>query len=998
MLLSIVIPTYNRSQELIHSLRLLREQCQDHPEEIEIIVCDDASTDDTQTGMSTLQAEETFFRYIRYPSNIGLEKNLIECTKQAVGEFLWIFGDDDFLATPNSISSVLEELKLDRYDLLVLNRTRKNISLEKTISKDWMRIKGRENQSYQGLREFFIDWGFLSVVGFVSVNVMRRVPFLNAFDDRYFGTMYPQLGMMADAFSDARILLISEPLVCHRTASAEEKATAFSEKEKEKLFMSDVGRRDAAYFGAPTIRMISLLVEKNSLTFEEINKISENTVIKGRLVDFFFNNIVKAVNYGLDIAASDQEMINKFFSNVDLDAAQINKLSRYKFMTNRKFLPPASNNRKLSISVVTPSFNQAQFFPECLDSVFDQTYSPLEHIVLDPGSTDGSQNIARYYRHVTFICEPDGGQGDAVGKGIELSKGDIIAWLNSDDSYYDDSVFATIASIFNDRTEQVVYGNGVFNDSDGNKIRDVYVNKNPSSLSWRLQQEDGIFQPAVFFRKSVPESIGLPSKYLEYCMDYEYWIRAVKSGIDFYYAPISFAKAYFHTDNKTLGQRGKSYSQVCDMLFDQFGYVNHKWLQRYAEFLSDGLDGVIAHSGNTAIKQKEKCSTVFEDLMEQFNTNASTVKLLSQKSKEKGYGDTLRVLEERKLLATHYVELDEEEARRVPGRVTYSMGGTRWSFDGKWKKKQIARTHDFLREMISTRKSDVCVIVCNGPSLNHIDKSLLSQVDVIACNGIFLDPEVAQHIDFFTCVNYLVAEQYAPKINGLNAFKVIPWWLSYCINESEKTFFVDAKGVPEFSLNIFENMSWRHTVTFFNMHLAYGLGYEKVLLVGCDHSYVQSDTAAEQDVIYDESDDLNHFDPRYFKSKKWQAADTDQMEAMYRLAKEAFDAAGKTLINCTVGGSLELFPRSTLELEIGSHRYPKISAIKSAAQKNTVDRVVIVEPKTRSEAKQQPTLRRVDPLIDQFAVRAAEITGKYPKLHLILAKPWRWYLKKRQWD
>lgn len=996
MLLSIVIPTYNRSQELIHSLRLLREQCREHPQEIEIIVCDDASTDETQTRILTLQAEENFFRYIRYPSNIGLEKNLIECTKKAVGEFLWIFGDDDFLAAPNSISNVLEELKLDRYDLLVLNRTRKNISLEKTISKDWMRIKGKENQSYQGLREFFIDWGFLSVVGFVSVNVMRRVPFLNAFDDRYFGTMYPQLGMMADAFSDARILLISEPLVCHRTASAEEKATAFSEKEKEKLFMSNVGRRDAAYFGAPTIRMISLLIEKNSLTYEEINKISENTVINGRLVDFFFNNIVKAVNYGLDIATSDQKLINEFFSNVDLDLAQIKKLSRYKFMTNRKFLPPASNNGKLSISVVTPSFNQAQFFPECLDSVFDQTYSPLEHIVLDPGSTDGSQNIARYYRHVTFICEPDGGQGDAVGKGIELSKGDIIAWLNSDDSYYDDSVFATIAAIFNDRTEQIIYGNGVFNDSDGNKIRDVYVNKNPSSLSWRLQQEDGIFQPALFFRKSVPESIGLPSKYLEYCMDYEYWIRAVKSGIEFYYAPISFAKAYFHTDNKTLGQRGKSYSQVCDMLFDQFGYVNHNWLQRYAEFLSDGLDGVIAHSGNTAIKQKEKCSKIFEDLMEQFNTNASTVKLLSQKCKEKGYGDTLRVLEERKLLATHYVELDEEAAKQALGWVTYSMGGTRWSFNGKWKEKQIEKSHDFLREMISTRKSDVCVIVCNGPSLNHIDKSLLAKVDVIGCNGIFLDAEVAQHVDFFTCVNYLVAEQYAPQINFFDAFKVIPWWLGYCINESEKTFFVDAKGFPEFSVDIFENMSWRHTVTFFNMHLAYGLGYEKVLLVGCDHSYTQPATVIEQELIYEESDDLNHFDPRYFKSKKWQAADTDQMEAMYKLAKEAFDVAGKRIINCSVGGNLELFPRSTLECEIGGHSYPKISTMRSVAPKNTPDGFFKADRTVYPERKSLLALPKFYPIIEPLAARAAEIMGVYPKLHSIFSKPWRWYLKKRQ--
>jgi len=921
-----VIPSYNRSQELLYSLKILQKQILSLASQIEVIVCDDASTDETETLLSKLESETNFLKYIRYSSNIGLERNLIDCTNHATGEYLWIFGDDDFLATEDTLQTVVTELESGKYDLLVLNRSRQSFALDKVLSDDWMGIENQPNKTYLGLRDFFLEWGFISVIGFISVNIMRRVPFLESYDERYFGTMYPQLGMMADAFSDSSVLLISRALICHRTQTAEEKAQAFVGKDQEKTFMSDVERRDASYFGAPYIRMISILVDNGSITWEELNKVSENTVINGRLIDFLFNNIVKAVNFGIEISIDERRAINKFFSNVELTGEQIHRLSRYSFMNDKKFLPAEKIASKVSISVITPSYNQAKFFPECLDSVFDQTVWPVEHIVLDPGSTDGSRNIARYYRHVTLIDEPDDGQGDAVGKGIQLAKGDVIAWLNSDDSYYDNQVLETISTLFEEGDDQVIYGDGVFFDGDGNKIRDVYVNKNSSTLPWRFQQEDGIFQPALFFKKSVPDSIGLPSQYLEFCMDYEYWIRAVKHGIKFRYVPKKFAKAYFHTDNKTLGQRGKSYAQVCSMLFDQFGYVNHIWLQRYAEFLSDGFDGVIEHSGNTQLEQSDNYNIIYKNLLEQFNTNAVTLEKLDANASIKGYGDTYRELKERKLIPSHYIQIDNLEQNAV-SRANYAMGDKIWSFDRAWKNAQIKKSHTFLRQMIDRRKSDICIIVCNGPSLNLIDKQLLSKADVIGCNGIFLDEEVARHIDFFTCVNYLVAEQYAPQINELEAFKILPWWLAYCINGSSNTNFVDAKGFPEFSTNMFENMSWRHTVTFFNLHLAYGLGYKKVLMVGCDHSYIQSDTAAEQDIIFEDQDDVNHFDPRYFKSKRWQAADTGQMEEMYKLAKEAYTADDREIINCTVGGNLELFRRSSLEDQVGGYRTHKMSNI-----------------------------------------------------------------------
>ena len=93
--------------------------------------------------------------------------------------------------------------------------------------------------------------------------------------------------------------------------------------------------------------------------------------------------------------------------------------------------------RKPLISIVTPSFNQAQFLEATIDSILSQNYPNLEYIIIDGGSTDGSIDIIKKYEnYLHFWCsEPDGGQYDAINKGFSHSTGEIMAWLNSDDMY-----------------------------------------------------------------------------------------------------------------------------------------------------------------------------------------------------------------------------------------------------------------------------------------------------------------------------------------------------------------------------------------------------------------------------------------------------------------------------------------------------------------------------------------------------------------------------------
>ena len=935
-LLSVAIPAYSRRFELEYCLEKFASQIiGKYESDIEILVSDDCSPDDSLAVIREYALKHNFIRYRRYQANIGLERNLIACTNGCSGEFLWIFGDDDFLED-GCLDFVMDLLRGNQYDFLVLNRTRRSFDLSKLISDNWMRLVPSKTYEFSGLREFCLSHGFISIIGFISVNIFRRKLFQAIDASKYMGTMYPQLGAMVEAFHDRKTLLVGRPLVCHRTQTAEEKRAALGKKAGESDFMADSKRRNAIYFSHPYIRMLSELIRLGAFQPDDIVRIPENTVINGLLIDFLIQTVKLSRELDVKFDQSNWATTRAFFESLPLDVRRrelvLSVCKNECYLSMFDSIPSTAGNasKKLTISVVSPSFNQAEFLAECLSSVQKQTYSPIEHLVFDPGSTDGSREIAARFPHVKLFPESDAGQSDALNKGFSRASGDIVAWLNSDDCFAHPRVFERVVQRFLEAdSPDIVYGRGIFTNEVGEKLRDVYINKDPTSLSWRFQQEDGILQPALFMKRSVIEHIGPLRNDLHYCMDYEFWIRCVKGGMKFVFLDENLAIARYHSSNKTYGMRGHSYLEVCDMMKEHFGYVNHVWIKRYAEFLAEGHDGVLAHAGNTVTKDPSNLNNIYHGLLLAYNGSYDTYRLLINGAAQKGPGDTLREMKSLGIgPATPCKEIPTDRAHES-GYVAYTVGSRRWAYDAKWKAAEITKSHEFFRARTAKRRSDTCVIVGNGPSLNKTDLSLLQGQDVIVSNNVFLSSELLKYATYFTVVNYLVAEQSSSHINRLQGVaKVLPYWLAYCLNPGANTYFVDAVGRPEFSKDIFKNMSWRHTVTFFNLHLAYGLGYRKVIMIGFDHNYKQPKGIVEQEVIQSYAEDENHFHPSYFRGKKWQAADVDMMEEMYRIAKEAFEEDGRIIINSTAGGKLELFPRLPLEqalaLDGGAHASPSV--------------------------------------------------------------------------
>lgn len=178
-----------------------------------------------------------------------------------------------------------------------------------------------------------------------------------------------------------------------------------------------------------------------------------------------------------------------------------------------------------SISIITPSFNQAQFIEQTIDSVLSQGYEKLEYMVIDGGSTDQSAEIIRKYaRHLSYwISEPDRGQSHAINKGIARSTGDVINWLNSDD-YLEPGALNFVGEVFADPSviaacarSNIVMNGEILRQSRGT---DVYPDNLAKTIGWAR-----IDQPETFFRKKAYDMVGPLNEALHYVMDREWWIR-----------------------------------------------------------------------------------------------------------------------------------------------------------------------------------------------------------------------------------------------------------------------------------------------------------------------------------------------------------------------------------------------------------------------------------------------------------------------------------------
>ena len=236
-------------------------------------------------------------------------------------------------------------------------------------------------------------------------------------------------------------------------------------------------------------------------------------------------------------------------------------------------MPTSTHPNLPTISVVTPSFNQAKFIRATVDSVLSQHYPHLEYWVIDGGSTDGTVDILKSYgKELHWLSEPDHGQTDAINKGFTHCTGDILAFLNSDDLYLPGTLQRVGEYFAAHKQAQWLTGDYEIIDGSGARLASHSIVSSYKSFLLRhyrpalLRLTNSIIpQPSTFWTRSAYEAVGELDESLRYCMDYDLWLRLAKK-FPLHYLPVSLSAFRRHQDSKSETATKKQFTEELAVL------------------------------------------------------------------------------------------------------------------------------------------------------------------------------------------------------------------------------------------------------------------------------------------------------------------------------------------------------------------------------------------------------------------------------------------------
>lgn len=222
------------------------------------------------------------------------------------------------------------------------------------------------------------------------------------------------------------------------------------------------------------------------------------------------------------------------------------------------------------VSIITPSFNQAVYLEQTIQSVLAQDYPSLEYIIVDGGSTDGSLDIIRKHANqlAWWVSEPDSGQADALNKGLQRARGEVVAWMNSDDLYLPGAVSAAVQALEANPAAGMVFGDAVTIDEKGIELNPLVFG------NWGLQELMRfriICQPAVFMRRNALEEAGYLDPAYHFLLDHLLWIQLAQRSPVCHVAAF-WAAARHHPAAKNVSQAagfGQEAFRILQWMHDQ---------------------------------------------------------------------------------------------------------------------------------------------------------------------------------------------------------------------------------------------------------------------------------------------------------------------------------------------------------------------------------------------------------------------------------------------
>ncbi len=236
------------------------------------------------------------------------------------------------------------------------------------------------------------------------------------------------------------------------------------------------------------------------------------------------------------------------------------------------------------VTIVTPSYNQADYLEATIRSVLEQDYPRIEYFIMDGGSTDGSLDIIKKYasRLAGWVSEKDKGQTDAINKGFARATGEILAWLNSDDTYEPGAVRAAVEALRSRPEVGMVYGEANYIDENG-----CLIGRFPAAQTDYTRLRHGyvhIPQQASFWRAELWKQVGPLDPSFYFAMDYDLWVRLARITSLLYLPGQVWANFRLHSSGKSVVADSRCWPEMLRVHYREggtwFSIIQAKYLIR----------------------------------------------------------------------------------------------------------------------------------------------------------------------------------------------------------------------------------------------------------------------------------------------------------------------------------------------------------------------------------------------------------------------------------
>lgn len=210
------------------------------------------------------------------------------------------------------------------------------------------------------------------------------------------------------------------------------------------------------------------------------------------------------------------------------------------------------------VTVITPAYNQGHFLRETIESVLAQDYPHIEYIVLNDGSTDNTEELLKEYTgRIQWETQKNMGQTPTINKGWAMTKGRIITWLNSDDTFLPGAVRKAVDYLIEHPETGVVFGDTILTEADGTPVRNSPPQPPFDYMRFLTNCNNTVSQPSAYIRREVIEKVGELDPHYYYFMDWDLWLRC---GLYFRIDHIEDLMSTYrlHAESKTVAQSIKA--------------------------------------------------------------------------------------------------------------------------------------------------------------------------------------------------------------------------------------------------------------------------------------------------------------------------------------------------------------------------------------------------------------------------------------------------------